>query len=127
MSQQAHHFETMVKEELDYLLFLPKDYAIDNTHSWPLIIYLHGAGERRNGGEELDRVKSLGIGKHVENHPDFPFVALSPQCPSNSWWMYKLAPLKALIDHIVETYAIDPDRVYLTGLSMGGYGAWALA
>jgi predicted peptidase len=127
MTQQPHHFETMVKRELEYLLYLPKDYGIDNEHSWPMILFLHGIGERRNGGEELERVKMIGLAKLVVQQPDFPFVVVSPQCPSNSWWTYELESLNALLEHILETHAVDSDRVYLTGLSMGGYGAWALA
>jgi predicted peptidase len=123
MTQQEHHFETMVKRELDYLLYLPKDYAIDNERSWPLILFLHGSGER---GDDIELVKMHGLPKILDDQPDFPFVVISPQCPENSWWSIEMDALKALLDHILATYAVDPDRVYLTGLSMGGFGAWSM-
>jgi predicted peptidase len=63
----------------------------------------------------------------VEQQPDYPFVVLSPQCPSDSYWENELDKLDALFDEVLDTYAIDPDRIYLTGLSMGGYGAWHYA
>jgi predicted peptidase len=127
MTQQAHHFETHIKHQLDYLLYLPKDYGIDNTQSWPMILFLHGIGERGNGGAELERVRSIGLAKKLDHQPDFPFVVISPQCPAGSWWTYQIEPLRALVQQILATHAVDPDRVYLTGLSMGGFGAWALA
>ncbi|MBZ0288568.1 MAG: prolyl oligopeptidase family serine peptidase, partial [Anaerolineae bacterium] len=125
---QAHHFETQITRKLDYLLYLPKDYGNSEAGAklWPLILFLHGMGERGNGGEELERVKKHGIARIVDEQPDFPFIAVSPQCPSTSWWAFETEALKALLDSILAKYAVDPDRVYLTGLSMGGYGAWAL-
>ncbi len=109
---------------LRYLLFLPRDYGIEPGRKWPLILFLHGAGER---GNNLKRVKKHGLPKIVERRPDFPFVVLSPQCPEEAtWWDYRLI-LKALLDEIVARYAIDKRRIYLTGLSMGGYGTWGMA
>jgi predicted peptidase len=126
--QQAHHFETQITRQLDYLLYLPKDYsnAEAGAKLWPLILFLHGVGERGNGGEELERVKAHGIPRIVDEHPNFPFIAVSPQCPLDSWWSIQVEVLDALLDSILASYAVDPDRVYLTGLSMGGYGAWAM-
>jgi predicted peptidase len=121
--QQEHHFETQIKRELDYLLFLPKDYGIGEAKLWPLILFLHGMGER---GSDLQLVKKHGIARIVEEQPDFPFIAVSPQCPATSWWAFEVEALKALLDHILEAYAVDTRRVYLTGLSMGGFGAWAM-
>jgi predicted peptidase len=109
--------------QLRYLLFLPKRYGEDPDQKWPLILYLHGADER---GDELERVKAHGIPKTVEEQPGFPFVCVSPQCPDEGVWMVHNLALKGLLGSILSTYAIDPDRVYLTGNSMGGYGAWGL-
>jgi len=118
--------EGMIEQtvRLRYLLFLPRDYETDPNHKWPLILFLHGIGER---GDDLELVKIYGIPKIVERQPDFPFVAVSPQCPDETtWWDHRLT-LKALLDGIVANYAIDATRIYLTGLSMGGYGTWSLA
>ena len=115
-------FEQTVR--LRYLLFLPQDYGTGIGEKWPLILYLHGVGER---GDDLELVNIHGIPKIVERQPDFPFIALSPQCPNETtWWDHHLT-LKGLLDEIVANYAVDEARIYLTGLSMGGYGTWGLA
>ncbi len=112
-------------DELRYLLFLPVDY--EQRHDpWPLLLFLHGAGER---GYDLDKVKAHGPPKIVETRNDFPFVVLSPQCcPGGEWqrgWDAEI--LIQLVDHALQEHRVDPERVYLTGLSMGGYGTWRLA
>lgn len=120
--QHEHVFELTTR--LQYLLFLPQDYGTRPDEKWPLMLFLHGMGER---GDDLELVKIHGIPKIVERQPDFPFVAVSPQCPDETmWWDHHLI-LKGLLDEIVANYAIDVDRVYLTGLSMGGFGTWSLA
>ena len=123
--QQEHHFEIQITRQIDYLLYLPKDYGIGESGAklWPLILFLHGRGER---GSDLQLVKKHGIPRIIDEEPDFPFIAVSPQCPLDSWWGSQVEVLKALLDSVLAKYAVDPDRVYLTGLSMGGYGAWAL-
>ena len=115
----------------DYLLHLPRDYREDTDARWPLILFLHGSGE---GGHDLDLVKTHGVPKVVESMDDFPFVVVSPQCPADSFWVgysahhtNELVGLKALLDSVLTTYAVDPSRVYLTGLSLGGVATWALA
>lgn len=124
--QQACKFEAQIVKtvRLNYLLFLPKGYGSDPKQKWPLILFLHGMGER---GDDLELVKKHGIPKIVEQKEDFPFIAVSPQCPAYSFWTAELESLNALLDEIVAKYAVDTDRIYLTGLSMGGYGTWALA
>lgn len=113
--------KTTVQTEINYLMFLPKDYSKDGKPS-PLIVFLHGSGER---GTDLDKVKAWGPPALAEENPDFPFAVISPQCPEGEWWNSLL--LKAMIDDVLAKYNIDKNRVYLTGLSMGGYGAWDLA
>lgn len=104
----------------DYLLFLPDHYR--TQEQWPLILFLHGAGER---GSNLEYVKRHGVSRILEEQPDFPFIVASPQCPRGQYWSVPL--LSALLDEVIDTYRVDPDRVYLTGISMGGYGTWRLA
>jgi len=124
--QSAQTFEKRITKtlHLDYLLFLPQEYGQDPAKRWPLILFLHGAGER---GNNLNKVKKHGIPKIVETKPDFPFITVSPQCPKESWWPMELESLVALLDDVTTRYAVDPKRIYLTGLSMGGYGTWHLA
>jgi predicted peptidase len=83
--------------------------------------FLHGAGE---SGSDVARVKTHGPPKIVETKPDFPFILVSPQSPGRGW---NPDTLNALLDEIMGKYPVDKDRIYLTGLSMGGYGTWALA
>lgn len=105
----------------NYLLFLPKRYA-QTQETWPVILFLHGAGER---GSHLDDVKRHGVARIVEERSDFPFIAISPQCPKGQYW--SVMRLSALLDEAIVAYQIDLNRVYLTGMSMGGYGTWYLA
>lgn len=126
MSQQAHVFETRMTHttQLNYLLHLPADYRPDGAQQWPLILFLHGAGER---GSDLEQIKIHGIPKIVAQQPDFPFITISPQCAENEWWLDKIEALSRLIDEVAANYAVDTRRIYLTGLSMGGHGCWHLA
>ena len=112
----------VVREYHDrYLLFLPAGYG-SGSERWPLILFLHGGGER---GNDIERVKVHGPPKIVAERPDFPFMVVAPQVDSNMIW--STAKLDALLEEVVERYRVDPDRIYLTGLSMGAYGAWHLA
>jgi predicted peptidase len=113
--------KTTVKAEINYLVFLPKDYSKKGKSS-PMIVFLHGSGER---GSDLEKVKTWGPPAIVEKNPDFPFIVLSPQCPDGEWWNSFL--LKKMIDDVLVKYNVDKNRVYLTGLSMGGFGTWDLA
>jgi predicted peptidase len=123
MTQQVHTFASG-DTSLRYLLHLPPDYDERSARVWPLILFLHGAGER---GSDIELVKRHGIPKVAESQPDFPFIAVSPQCPLGTWWAFELPLLGKLLDHVMAAYAVDTERVYLTGISMGGYGAWGLA
>jgi predicted peptidase len=119
--EQAEY--TLSKEipvTVSYHLFLPQGYDTAKSQ-WPLIFFLHGAGER---GDNLELVKKHGPPNLVQTNPDFPFIVVSPQCPSGQWW--NTTDLITLLDEIINTYRVDPNRVYLTGLSMGGYGSWQL-
>jgi predicted peptidase len=121
--QQPHTFRQSRphSRELHYLLFLPSTYAV-HPQRWPLMLFLHGAGER---GEDLQLVKRHGVAKIVEEQPAFPLLVVSPQCPPTEAWAPE--PLLALLDDIEQHYDVDPERLYVTGLSMGGFGTWAVA
>ena len=107
--------------EMHFLLYLPPAYN-GSEENWPLLLFLHGAGER---GVDLEQVKVHGPPKMIAQGRDFPFVVISPQCPEDVWW--SIDALHALLDEVVETHRIDKSRIYVTGLSMGGYGSWGLA
>lgn len=110
---------------LNYLLFLPASYGQDPQVTWPLLVFLHGS---REVGRDINRVRRAILPQIVEENPDFPFIVVSPQSPTmQRGWYPSLDAIEALLDALQAELAIDPDRIYLTGLSMGGYGAWALA
>jgi predicted peptidase len=87
-------------------------------------MFLHGGAER---GENLRAVTACGPPRRVEDGADLPFILVSPQCPSGSWWTREVPALMALLEGVVGERGVDPDRVYLTGHSMGGMGAWQFA
>jgi predicted peptidase len=112
------------QEELQYLLHLPDGYDKSaKGRKWPLILFLHGAGER---GSDLSLVVKHGPPKLIAAGKDIPAIVVSPQCPANEWWNDHVDGLLALLDDVQKKHNVDPDRVYVTGLSMGGFGTWAL-
>jgi len=121
--QTAKSFKTRISRtvSVNYLLFLPKDYRAIGKKTWPLIFFLHGAGER---GTNVWKVSVHGPPKLVKQQPDFPFIVLSPQCPAGQRWDNET--LIVLLDDVMKKHRVDKRRVYLTGLSMGGYGTWSL-
>lgn len=122
-AQSPHRFEGVVARKVayDYLQFLPAGYEEGSSHQWPLMLFLHGAGER---GNDLEKVKQHGPPRRVDADPDFPFVLISPQCPEGQVW--DADALLGLLDEVVDRLNIDTKRVYVTGLSMGGFGTWNL-
>ena len=118
--QQSARLQAQVPISLDYLLYLPPNY--DQQEKWPLLLFLHGAGER---GTDINQVKMHGPPKLIEQGKHFPFIVLSPQCPRDHEWEPII--LTALLDDIESKYKVDKDRIYITGLSMGGFGVFELA
>jgi predicted peptidase len=106
------------------LLFLPAAYSAEKETSWPLLLFLHAAGER---GDDLELVKKHGPPKLLEqeeHQKSWPFITVSPQCPKDLRW--NPAELANLIEHVANTQRVDRRRIYVTGLSMGGSGTWSL-
>lgn len=143
LRQERRTFKTTRQEPLaiQYLLHLPTGYA-DKKQEWPLILFLHGAGER---GDDLSKVAFHGPPKLVTKAPRArkgetaedkqarlqtirllkeKFIIVSPQCNTGELW--EASQISALLDHVETTLRIDKKRIYLTGLSMGGYGTWEL-
>ncbi len=123
MKGMKEHLSVRIEKqvELDYLLYLPEKQPA-GAGATPLLLFLHGAGER---GSNLALVRKNGPPLLLEGGVELPFVVAAPQCPADMWW--QLDSLVALLDHLVEQHDIDERRIYVTGLSMGGYGTWALA
>ena len=107
--------------KLDYLIHLPEGYKEGSSKKWPLILFLHGSGER---GTNVQKVAVHGPPKVAPTMKDFPFIVISPQCASGENWNDE--SLLGLLEEVSTKFSVDSDRVYLTGLSMGGYGTWSL-
>ena len=110
--------------ELDYYLYFPNHYKKNNL--FPLLLFLHGAGER---GQNLEKVKAHGIPKRIDDGIDFPFIIVAPQCPDGVWWPHgkNVDTVLSLIKSLVNNFKINPRQIYGTGLSMGGFGVLELA
>lgn len=123
--QRPQQLVKQVEIKMDYLLYLPDDYGKQQDKKYPLILFLHGAGER---GTDVNLVKKHGPPKLVDGKTQLAvanFIVVSPQCKPNQWWQPH--EVIALLDEVSQKYPVDPDRVYLTGLSMGGFGTWETA
>jgi predicted peptidase len=121
LTESSLKYEIKRSGEMRYLLYLPKDYDAKGNKQWPLMLFLHGAGER---GTNLQRVAIHGPPMLAKNGTNFPFIVVAPQCPEGQRW--ENDSLLQLLDHVMKTCKVDASRVYLTGLSMGGYGTWKL-
>lgn len=118
----AQQVATTFVEETGYLLYLPEQYRADTTKRWPLVMFLHGSGE---SGEDIEKVKMHGPPKMAANGKAFPFILVSPQAAISGGW--DIDKLYRLMQEIKKNYRVDASRVYLTGLSMGGFGTFSLA
>ena len=122
LSKEIFEKELTGTLKLEYLLSLPEGYESDPAKKWPLLVFLHGAGER---GDDLKKVEMHGPPKRVREGASFPFILVAPQCPAEAWWTEQ--PVLELIDYLEKTHRVDSSKIYLTGLSMGGYGTWHFA
>jgi len=107
----------------NYVKYLPKDF--DPGKKYPFVFFLHGAGER---GEDLDIAMRHGYMQKVRDEDaEYPFIFIGPQCPHTKYWGCYTESLIAFLEDMIATLPVDEDRVYLTGLSMGGTGSWMLS
>jgi len=138
---KAHHEKPEPPQETGFLnrkielhgvtyrfqVYLPEEWRRDDHRQWPIILFLHGRGER--GSEGMWQTQ-IGLPAQVRDHPErWPFIIVMPQCPLGSVWTDPeiLAMAIAALDEETAEFHADVDRTYLTGLSLGGYGAWELA
>ncbi len=111
--------------DVKYVVYVPKSYKGDKEY--PVILFLHGAGE--TGTDGLKQIK-VGLAKAIRNQKDdFPFIAVFPQSQKGGWSAASPEGKRAvaILDEVLAGYKTDKKRVYLTGLSMGGFGTWSLA
>ena len=110
-----------------FQVYLPEAWQRDDKDEWPILLFLHGRGERGSEGMWQTQV---GLPEEVRDHPErWPFIIVMPQCPQLSYWTDRsaMAMAMAALDQETREFHADPDRTYLSGLSLGGYGAWELA
>lgn len=114
----GQHDKSIKSFSMKYLLYVPEDYKPDK--SIPAVLFLHGSGER---GTDINKVKAHGLPKLVDQGSNFPFIIISPQCPPDQRW--NIDSLEVIMKAVTDSFNIDKKRIYLTGLSMGGFGSWA--
>ena len=135
MPTAGQQVEAMLKTsdggEVPYLVYLPKNFKRNveqesAEQKFAMVFFLHGRGES-NG--PLSIVAKWGPPKFAERGDDLPFVIVSPQCPPEDSWPSETqqSRLTELLDHAIKEYNIDQSQIFLTGLSMGGYGSWTMA
>ena len=114
---------TNVSESLRYYLYYPPGFDAAADHSFGLLLFLHGGGE---SGQNLEVLAENGPPKMLVDGQEFPYLVLAPQNPyEKRWW--NVRAVKQLLDSVVEENRVDPNRIYLTGLSRGGSACWELA
>ena len=119
MPQAAHRHTAALTLAVDlpYLLHVPDGDA--PAGGWPLVLFLHGSGER---GDDADRLRLQGLPKRLDEGLAFPALVLSPQCPNGDVWPQHFPALLHLLDTVAARHGADPERVVATGLSLGGAG-----
>lgn len=126
-AQEANQYKMAMSKpvqfqfQMNYLCYFPENFNQQSDQLYPLLIFLHGSGER---GSDLEKVMIQGPPALVEKQP-FPAIVVSPQCAPSVWW--DVFELNKFLDQLIRIYPVDTTRIYLTGLSMGGYGTWEWA
>ncbi|HEX9140481.1 MAG TPA: dienelactone hydrolase family protein [Steroidobacteraceae bacterium] len=123
--QHTQKFSGEYRREVtgQFLLYLPKGFSEHPTAKYPLLVFLHGSGE---SGTDIAKVKVNGPPKFLDTRSDFPFIVVSPQAPDPDVG-FDLAAMNVLLDQLLQKLPIDKDRIYLTGLSLGGIVAYQWA
>lgn len=116
MSAQFLHYHSKLEKalSLNFLLFPPPN--LNAGERAPLVVFLHGAGQR---GDRLDDVLDEALPQILPHQERLGFWLLAPQCPAESWWINELDALSGLLEEFVESYPVQRKQVYLTGISMG--------
>jgi predicted peptidase len=120
--QMAAKSSASTASNLNYLIYTPEDYA-SSSNTYPLVVWLHGGDQ---GGTDIEKVKSSGIPKLINEGKTFPFLVFSPQNPSDEL-LFPIEKVEAALEEVMSKYRVDRTRVYVVGYSRGGFGAWAMA
>jgi predicted peptidase len=126
--EKGYQVEVRDSDGFKFLLFLPVNESKAVNGKLPTILFLHGVGEL---GNDLQELKNEGLPKILDGDTNFPFIVISPQCPSSTEWYYtnenNVGKMNSMLDDVIKRYPIDTTRLYITGLSMGGIGTWYFA
>lgn len=125
MKHQFIPFQTVIPKayQLSYQIYLPANYGIEPTKSWPLILSLHGAAAR---GTDPESILLFDLPATIEAGVEYPFIIVAPLCPPDTWWSDHLPALDILLKEVCDRYLVDIDRISVTGVGMGAYGVWHL-
>ncbi len=115
--------DALKKVHYEYLTYLPENYDSTKHDQYPLIIYLHGSSVK---GDDLNKVRRYGLPYFLDHGKQLDFIVVAPQCPWGKRWSSENW-LDTMMLELNSKYRIDPDRIYLTGISLGGFGTWELA
>ena len=124
-TNERQDWETGMTKPLPYWVELPAGFERESGRKWPVLIFLHGAGQRGVDPSELATYEGVCLANHFKPGTFLAMAPVAPACTEKIEW--PTAALDALVDEILAKYPIDEDRVYLTGRSMGGYGCWSMA
>jgi len=120
---RAESFTSTDGITLPYRIYVPEG----TTAALPLVLYLHGAGERGDCNRAHTRKNSvMQTLLNDENRVEFPAIVIAPQCPAGTSWQHLTAELMSLLEDVMAAYPVDAGRVYITGISMGGNGTWEM-